>query len=317
MTIDLKTKKILVTGGTGFVGSFVIEKLLQRDVPRDNISVPRSANFDLRKRENCERAVQGQDIVIHLAANVGGIGYNQKKPGELFYDNLSMSLHLMEEARRARVEKFVAIGSICSYPKFAPMPFKEEDLWKGYPEETNASYGLAKLMALVQAQAYHQQYGFRAINLLMVNLYGPRDKFDLATGHVIPSLIRKIHEAEQAGRGFIEAWGTGNATREFLYVEDAAEGIALATERYAEPEPVNLGSGIEISIRDLVATIGRLMGFRGEIRWDTSQPDGQPRRRLDVSKAEGAFGFKATTSLEEGLKKTIRWWSTEASKTHA
>ncbi|MCI2425055.1 GDP-L-fucose synthase [Candidatus Acetothermia bacterium] len=314
MIHDLKSKKILVTGGAGFVGSFVVEKLLEGGVAREDIFIPRSADLDLRKWGNCQRAVKGQDIVIHLAANVGGIGYNQYKPGELFYDNLSMGIHLMEAARQTGVEKFVSIGSICSYPKFAPVPFKEENLWKGYPEETNAAYGLAKLMALVQSQAYRQQYGFHAIHLLMVNLYGPRDKFNLASGHVIPSLIRKIYQAKRAGKNFIEAWGTGKATREFLYVEDAAEGIVLATEYYDKPDPVNLGSGMEISIQDLVVTIARLMDFHGEIRWDTAKPDGQPRRRLDVSRAEKEFGFRPETTLEEGLKRTIQWWGTEGRK---
>jgi len=306
--INLTKKKILVTGGAGFLGSHVIEKLLARGVPKENIFIPTYPEFDLRKLENCQKVVQGQDIVIHLAAKVGGIGLNREKPGELFYDNLIMGIQLMEEARKASVEKFVAIGTICAYPKFTPVPFKEENLWNGYPEETNAPYGLAKKMLLVQAQAYRQQYGFNAIYLLPVNLYGPRDNFDPSSSHVIPALIRKVYEAKKEGRNYIEVWGTGKATREFLYVEDAAEGIILATEKYDKPEPVNLGSGFEISIKNLVELICQLMDFKGEIRWDTTKPDGQPRRCLDVSKAEKEFGFRAKTKFEEGLKKTIDWY---------
>lgn len=306
--MDLKNKKILVTGGAGFLGSFVVEKLLERGVPKENIFVPRSDDFDLRKWENCQKAVAGQEVVIHLAAKVGGIGFNREKPGELFYDNAIMGIQMMEAARQAGVEKFVAIGTICAYPKFTPVPFKEDDLWNGYPEETNAPYGLAKKMLLVQAQAYRQQYGFNAIYLLPVNLYGPRDNFNPESSHVIPALIRKVAEAKKENKNFIEVWGTGKATREFLYVEDAAEGILLATEKYDKAEPVNLGSGREISIKDLVELICRLMDFKGEIRWDTTKPDGQPRRRLDVSRAEKEFGFRAKTDFEEGLKKTIEWY---------
>lgn len=307
--IDLKTKKILVTGGKGFLGSHVVEKLLARGVPKENIFVPISLEYDLRKLENCQKVVKNQDIVIHLAAKVGGIGLNREKPGELFYDNLIMGVQLMEEARKAGVEKFVAIGTICAYPKFTPVPFKEENLWNGYPEETNAPYGLAKKMLLVQAQAYRQQYGFNAIYLLPVNLYGPRDNFDPSSSHVIPALIKKVYEAQKESRNYIEVWGTGKATREFLYVEDAAEGIILAAEKYDKPEPVNLGAGFEISIKDLVELICKLMNFKGEIRWDTTKPDGQPRRCLDTSRAEKEFGFKAKTKFEEGLKKTIDWYS--------
>lgn len=308
MSINLKDKKILLTGGAGFLGSFVVEKLLQRGVPKENIFIPRSKEYDLRNRANCERVVQGRDIVIHLAANVGGIGYNQEKPAELFYDNLIMGAELMEAARKAGVEKFVAVGTICSYPKFTSLPFREEDFWAGFPEETNAPYGLAKKMLTVQAAAYRTQYGFNAISLLQVNLYGPKDNFDPNSSHVIPALISKIYEAKKSDRDYVEVWGTGKATREFLYVEDAAEGIILAAEKYNKPEPVNLGSGMEISIKDLVEIISKLMDFHGEIRWDASKPDGQPRRLLDVSKAEKEFGFKAKTSFDEGLKKTIEWY---------
>lgn len=306
--INLADKQILVTGGAGFLGSFVVEKLLARGVPKENIAIPRSKDFDLRKMEDCNNAVKGKDIVIHLAANVGGIGYNRERPGELFYDNAMMGIQMIEASRQAGVEKFVSIGTICAYPKFTPVPFKEENLWDGYPEETNAPYGLAKKMMLVQAQAYRAQYGFNAIYLLPVNMYGPRDKFDLEKGHVIPSLIIKIDKAKKMGENHIEAWGTGKATREFLYIEDAAEGVVLATELYDKHEPVNLGSGMEISIKDLVELIAKLMDFRGEIRWDTARPDGQPRRMLDVSRAEKEFGFRAKTSLEDGLKKMIAWY---------
>ncbi|OGZ55200.1 MAG: GDP-fucose synthetase, partial [Candidatus Ryanbacteria bacterium RIFCSPLOWO2_02_FULL_47_14] len=281
-------------------------------VPRENIFVPRSSEYDLRIRENCEKAVRGQDIVIHLAARVGGIGFNQAKPAELFHDNIMMGVQLMEAARLAGVQKFVAVGTICSYPKFTPVPFREEHLWAGYPEETNAPYGLAKKMLAVQAAAYNAQYGFNAINLMQVNLYGPRDNFDLESSHVIPALIRKAVEAKKRGDTFVEAWGTGKPTREFLYVEDAARGIVFATERYNKPEPVNLGSGMEISIKDLTEKICGLVGFSGEIRWDPSRPDGQPRRMLDVSRAEQEFGFRASTDFDEGLKKTIDWYEAHA-----
>lgn len=309
--IDLRTKRILVTGGAGFVGSFVVETLRAHGVPVQAITIPRSATHDLRRREVCEELVRGQDIVIHLAATVGGIGFNREHPGRLFYDNAIMGIQLMEAARQAGIEKFVQVGTICAYPKFAPVPFREEELWNGYPEETNASYGLAKKMLLVQAQAYRQEYGFNAIYLLPVNLYGPRDNFDPNSSHVIPALIRKVDEAQQSGRPWIEIWGTGNASREFFYIEDAAEGVVLATERYDGGEPVNLGAGFEITIRELVTKICELMGFHGEIRWDASKPDGQPRRMLDVTRAERLFGFRAQTSFEEGLRKTIEWYHTQ------
>lgn len=304
--MNLKIRIILLTGGAGFLGRFVSKKLVDGDVFR--FIVPRSKRDDLRERDVCKNLVEGVDVVIHLAARVGGIGLNREKPGELFYDNLIMGVQLMEEARKAGVEKFVAIGTICAYPKFTPVPFKEEDLWNGYPEETNAPYGLAKKMLLVQAQAYRQQYGFNAIYLLPVNLYGPYDNFDPVSSHVIPALIYKIHQAQKEKKNFIEVWGTGKATREFLYVEDAAEAIVLATEKYNKPEPVNIGSGMEISIKDLVTLIADLMGFKGKIKWDATKPDGQPRRMLDTSRAFQEFGFKAKTSFEEGLKRTINWF---------
>jgi GDP-L-fucose synthase len=303
-----KGKRILVTGGAGFLGSFVIEKLKQRGVDTVDIVVPRSRELDLRIWENCKKAVEDVDIVIHLAAKVGGIGYNLKNPAILFYDNAIMGLQLMEASRQAGVEKFVAVGTICAYPKFTSVPFKEDDLWNGYPEETNAPYGLAKKMLLVQSQAYRQQYGFNSIFLLPVNLYGPRDNFDPNSSHVIPALIKKCIDAIERGEEKIEVWGTGKVTREFIYVEDAAEGIVLATERYNKPDPVNIGAGFEISIKDLVDLIVRLTGFKGEIVWDTTKPDGQPRRMLDTSRAEREFGFKAKTSFEEGLRRTIEWY---------
>jgi len=305
-------KKMLVTGGAGFLGSFIVEKLInEKKVNPRNILVPRSKDIDLRKWENCAKAVKGVDIVIHLAAKVGGIGFNMKYPATLFYDNAVMGIQLMEAARQEGVQKFVAIGTVCAYPKYTPTPFKEEDLWNGYPEETNAPYGIAKKMLLVQAQAYRQQYGFNAIYLLPVNLYGPRDNFHPEHSHVIPALIRKIFEAKESGEKSITLWGTGKATREFLYVEDAAEGIILATEKYNKSDPVNLGSGLEISIKDLAELISELAEFDGEIRWDTSKPDGQPRRSLDVSKAEKEFGFKAKVNLKEGLKRTIEWYKSQ------
>jgi len=306
--MDLSNKKILVTGGAGFLGSHVVEKLIARGVPKENISIPRSEEFDLRKYENCEKVVRGQDLVIHLAAKVGGIGFNQKYPGDLFYDNLMMGVQLMEAARKANVGKFVAVGTICAYPKFTPVPFKEDDLWNGYPEETNAPYGLAKKMMLVQAQGYRAQHGFNAIYLLPVNLYGPRDNFNPDSSHVIPALIKKVAEAKKESRDHVDVWGTGKATREFLYVEDAAEGIVLAAQNYDKGEPVNLGSGLEISIKDLVETICRLMDYKGDILWDATKPDGQPRRMLNTSRAEKEFGFKAKTSFEKGLKNTIDWY---------
>jgi GDP-L-fucose synthase len=304
----LRGKRVLVTGGAGFLGSKVVENLRSSGVAASDIRVPRSRDGDLRKWENCVRAVNDMDVVIHLAARVGGIGLNREMPGTLFYDNAIMGIQLMEAAREAGASKFVAVGTICAYPKFTPVPFKEDDLWNGYPEETNAPYGLAKKMLLVQAQAYRAQFGFNAIYLLPVNLYGPGDNFDPRSSHVIPALIRKFAEAQDKGSKKVEAWGTGEASREFLYVDDAAEGIVLAAEKYNGPEPVNLGAGFEIKIKDLVGLISRLMDFRGEIVWDRTKPDGQPRRMLDVSRAKKLFGFKAKTKFETGLKSTIDWY---------
>ena len=301
-------KTVLVTGGAGFLGSSLVRTLERHGLTKENISAPRSRDLDLRRWENCVEAVQDVDLVIHLAAKVGGIGYNMENPGSLFYDNAIMGIQLMEAARQADVKKFVAVGTICAYPKFTPVPFREEELWNGYPEETNAPYGLAKKMLLVQAQAYRQQYGFNAIYLLPVNLYGPGDNFDPASSHVIPALIKKFVEAVETGAESVEVWGTGAASREFLYVDDAAEGIALAAERYDRPNPVNLGAGFEITIRDLATLIADLTGFTGEIVWDTTKPDGQPRRCLDVSRAEREFGFRAKTSFEDGLKATVEWY---------
>ena len=302
------TKRILVTGGAGFLGSFVVEKLKERGCK--DIFVPGSKDYDLVEMEAVKRLYRDakSDIVIHLAARVGGIGANRTNPGKFFYDNLMMGVQMMDVVRQVGIEKFVAIGTICAYPKFTLPPFKEEDLWNGYPEETNAPYGLAKKMLLVQAQAYRQQYEFNAIYLLPVNLYGPRDNFDPEFSHVISSVIKKCVDAIKNNDSQITVWGTGKPTREFLYVEDAAEGILLATERYNKPEPVNLGAGFEISIKDLVGLIVNLTGFKGEIVWDPSKPDGQPRRMLDISKAEKQFSFKAKIGFEEGLKKTIEWY---------
>ena len=303
--------EVLVTGGAGFLGSSLVRTLERHGFTKESIRVPRSRDLDLRRWEDCVTAVQDVDLVIHLAAKVGGIGYNMANPGSLFYDNAIMGVQLMEAARQAGVAKFVAVGTICAYPKFTPVPFREEDLWEGYPEETNAPYGLAKKMLLVQAQAYRQQYGFNAIYLLPVNLYGPGDNFDPASSHVIPALIKKFVEAVETGAESVEVWGTGAASREFLYVDDAAEGIALAAERYDRPDPVNLGAGFEITLRDLATLIADLTGFTGEIVWDTAKPDGQPRRCLDVSRAEREFGFRAKSGFEDGLRTTIEWYRNE------
>ena len=301
-------KKVVVTGGAGFLGRFVVSRLA--GFPGVEIVVPRSRDYDLVEEVNVKRLLADTepDLVIHMAAVVGGIGHNQKNPGRFFYENLMMGAQLIEQSRRHGVKKFVAIGTVCAYPKFTPTPFKEDDIWNGYPEETNAPYGLAKKMMLVQSQSYREQYGFNSIFLLPANLYGPGDNFDLETSHVIPALIRKCVEAKQRGDSFIEAWGSGNVSREFLYVEDCAEGIVRAAALYDEPAAVNLGSGKEVVIRDLVETIARLAGFEGEIRWRSDRPDGQPRRQLDTSRAFEKFGFRAETSLEEGLKRTIDWF---------
>jgi GDP-L-fucose synthase len=306
--LDFSTQKILVTGGAGFLGKQVIAQLLGAGAKLENISVPRSKTCDLRTLEHCQTAVEGQDLVIHLAAHVGGIGLNREKPAELFYDNLMMGTQLIHAAYQAAVKKFVCVGTICAYPKFTPVPFKEDDIWNGYPEETNAPYGVAKKALLVQLQAYRQQYGFDGIYLLPVNLYGPEDNFNPASSHVIPALIRKVYEAKQQGVKQLPVWGDGSPTREFLFSEDAARGIVMGAQSYNDADPVNLGTNFEISIRDLVELICRLMAFEGELIWETDQPNGQPRRCLDTSRAKSAFGFTAQVSLEEGLRRTIDWY---------
>ncbi|MHA1379335.1 MAG: GDP-L-fucose synthase family protein [Candidatus Helarchaeota archaeon] len=301
-----KGKNVIITGGEGFLGSHLVKKLKEYGaIP----FVVKHKEYDLTKYEDCERLVSmDADLVIHLAAVVGGIGVNKDNPGKFFYDNLMMGVQLMETARLAKIPKVVLIGTICAYPKFTQVPFKEEDLWNGYPEETNAPYGLAKKMLLVQSQAYREQYKFNSIYLLPVNMYGPGDNFNLYSSHVIPALIRKCVDAVENNDTYIEVWGTGEATREFLYVEDAARGIMLAAEKYNSSEPVNLGAGFEISIKELVHKIANLTGFKGEIRWDTSKPNGQPRRCLDVSRAKKAFGYEAKIDFNEGLKRTIEWY---------
>lgn len=310
--IKLKDKRIVVTGGAGFLGRHLVIKLKERGCK--NIFVLRSKDYDLVQMPAIKKLYKEAqpDIVIHLAAKVGGIGANEENPGRFFYDNLMMGAQMMEIGRQSGIEKFVAIGTICCYPKFTPVSFKEENLWDGYPEETNAPYGLAKKMLLVQSQAYRKQYGFNSIFLLPVNLYGPGDNFDPKTSHVIPALIKKCVDAVRKNEKKIIVWGTGRPTREFLYVEDAAEGIILAAEKYNKSDPVNLGAGFEISIKDLVKLIVKLTGFKGKIIWDKSKPDGQPRRCLDTSRAGKEFGFKAKTKFEEGLKKTINWYGKQA-----
>lgn len=306
--LSLGDKKILVTGGAGFLGKQVVEQLCAAGAVKDNIIIPRSRDLDLCKLENCQKAVQQQDIVIHLAAHVGGIGLNREKPAELFYDNLMMGTQLIHAAYQAGVQKFVCVGTICAYPKFTPVPFKEDDLWEGYPEETNAPYGIAKKALLVQLQSYRQQYGFNGIYLLPVNLYGPEDNFNPSSSHVIPALIYKVHEAQQKGIKELPVWGDGTPTREFLYSTDAARGIVMATQKYNESEPVNLGTNQEISIRDLVELICELMEFDGKIVWQTDKPNGQPRRCLDTNRAQEKFGFVAKTDFRQGLKNTIDWY---------
>lgn len=305
--------RFVVTGGAGFLGSVITRKLAERGAKA--VIVPRKADYDLRDRDAVLRLLADAqpDIIIHGAASVGGIGANRARPADFLYDNLIMGVQLIHEAYHAGVKKFVTIGTVCAYPKFTPVPFREEALWDGYPEETNAPYGLAKKMLLLQGQTYRQQYGFNAIYLLPTNLYGPHDNFDLETSHVIPALIRKCLEAKARGEKRITAWGTGSATREFLYVEDAAEGILLATEHYNKPEPINLGSGMEISIKDLLELIVELTGFEGEIVWDTSKPDGQPRRALDTSRARAEFNFRAQTDFRQGLQQTIASYLAETS----
>jgi len=311
MSSYLNGKKIIVTGGAGFLGSYVVEKLRQAGA---EVFVPQYGDYDLVKIGDIRRMFDEfhPEMVIHLAALVGGIGANSRNPGRFFYDNIMMGVQLLEEARIRKVAKVMNIGTVCSYPKFTPVPFKEEDLWNGYPEETNAPYGLAKKMLIVQSQAYRQQYEFNSITLLQVNLYGPRDNFDPETSHVIPALIKKCHDALKEGRDEITVWGSGKPSREFLYAEDAAEGILLAAANYNKSDPVNIGSGLEISIKDLVVMIARLTGFKGRVAFDASRPDGQPRRCLDTSKAFREFGFKAKTGFEEGLRKTIDWYLEQA-----
>ncbi len=300
-----KNKKVLLTGGSGFLGSKLAQQLRKLGV---DPLIPRSKTDDLRNRQVAKRVVKGIDIVIHAAGNVGGIGYNRQHPGTLFFDNLMMGVQLMEEARQAGVAKFVAIGTICAYPKYTPVPFKESEIWNGYPEETNAPYGLAKKMLLVQSQSYRQEFGFNSIFLLPVNLYGPGDNFDPSSSHVIPALIKKFIDAKENNSDSVTVWGTGKATREFLYVDDCAKGIIKAAENYNKSDPVNLGSSFEISIKDLADLIRDLTGYKGKIIWDSSKPDGQPRRKLDTKKAEAEFNFKSTTAFEDGLKKTIDWY---------
>lgn len=310
--MNWKNKKILVTGGNGFLGQNVVRLLKQAGAT--DIVIPRSCECDLRIQENCAKIVQNIDLIFHLAAKVGGIGLNRDRPGELFYDNLVMGLHLMEEARKVGVEKFVTVGTICSYPKYTKVPFEEEDIWNGYPEETNAPYGLAKKMLLVQSQAYRQQYGFNSIVLFPTNLYGPNDNFDLYSSHVIPALIKKIYEAKSKNQQQIVLWGDGSPSRDFLYVEDAARGLILAAEKYDKSDPVNLGNGIEISIAELAHLIMKLIGYKVKIIWDKSKPNGQPRRCVNIKKAETEFGFKPQVSFEEGLARTIQWYEQETNK---
>ncbi|MGB3760407.1 MAG: GDP-L-fucose synthase [Rivularia sp. (in: cyanobacteria)] len=312
--LDLKNKRILVTGGAGFLGRQVVSQLIKAGADSDKITVPRSKDYDLCVMENCKRAVDQQDIVVHLAAHVGGIGLNREKPAELFYDNLMMGTQLIHAAYEAGVEKFTCVGTICAYPKFTPVPFKEDDIWDGYPEETNAPYGIAKKALLVQLQAYRQQYGFNGIYLLPVNLYGPEDNFDPKSSHVIPALIRKVQEAQDKGEKRIPVWGDGSPTREFLYSEDAARGIVMGTQSYNGAEPVNLGTGSEISIRDLITTICEVMEFDGEIVWQTDKPNGQPRRCLDTERAKKEFDFTAQVGFKEGLKNTVKWWRENAAQ---
>lgn len=309
---DLRAcKKIVITGGSGFLGRHVQRELVKKGVSPETFSIPRSSQNDLRALEVAERAVEGADLVLHLAASVGGIGFNQKYPGALFYDNTAMGLNVIEASRRKSVKKLVMVGTICAYPAETPVPFREEDLWNGYPEVTNAPYGIAKKAMLVMLDAYRRQYGMNGVFLLPVNLYGPEDNFDIENSHVIPALIRKFVEAKEKGAPFVTLWGDGSPTREFLYVEDAARGIVLACEKFDESEPVNLGSAEEFAIRELAAIIKRKVGYSGEVKWDTSRPNGQVRRKLDVTRAAERFGFRSEIGFEEGLKRTIDWWMSE------
>lgn len=310
--IDFSQKKILVTGGAGFLGKQVVQQLMAAGAKESNITVPRSQEYDLCQLAACQAVVKDQDIVVHLAAHVGGIGLNREKPAELFYDNLMMGAQLIHSAYEANVEKFVCLGTICAYPKFTPVPFEEKNLWIGYPEETNAPYGIAKKALLVQLQAYRQQYGFNGVYLLPVNLYGPGDNFDPASSHVIPALIRKVYEAKQAGITQLKVWGDGSPTREFLYAVDAARGVVMAVQHYESSDPVNLGTNSEIAIKDLTELICELMEFQGELVWQTDKPNGQPRRCLNTQRAKERFGFEANMTLREGLKNTIDWYRANA-----
>jgi len=308
MKIDLCQRKILVTGGAGFLGSHIIKKLLSIGVSHDQIVIPRKDKVDLRNLTNCLKIVKDVDVIFHIAGNIGGIGYNQKYPGSIFYDNLIMGIQLLEAARKSNIKKFLTIGTTCSYPDITSVPFKEENLWDGYPSEVTAPYGVAKKMLLVQSQAYHKQYDFNAIYLIPTNLYGPNDNFSEENSHVIPALIKKVIDAKNNNHSKINVWGTGTATREFLYVKDAAQAIVTAMEKYNQPQPVNLGSGQEVSIKNLLSKIVNIIGFNGKIVWEKDKPEGQPRRSLNINKAKKEFGFKATTSLEIGLEKTIDWY---------
>jgi len=312
--MDLGSERVVVTGGAGFLGRYVQQELLSRGVREESLLVPRIEDYDLTREADVVRMYEDMapTVVIHLAAEVGGIGANRENPGRFFYANMAMGLHLIEHARLRRLKKFVQVGTICAYPKFTPVPFREEDLWNGYPEETNAPYGIAKKALLVMLQAYRQQYGLNGIYLLPVNLYGPGDNFDLRTSHVIPALIRKFVTAKRGGEPEVVVWGTGKASREFFYVEDCARGLVDAAEKYDGPEPVNLGAGFEIIIKDLVEKIREMVGYEGCVVWDTSKPDGQPRRCLDVSRARNLFGFEARISFDEGLRRTIEWWEAQA-----
>lgn len=301
----LSDKRILVTGGAGFLGTHLVNKLKEKVDDHSQIRIPRSKDLDLRNWDNCLNVLDGIDVVIHLAAKVGGIGYNQTHPAELFYDNAIMGIQLLEAARKKNIEKFVVVGTVCAYPKFTPVPFREEDIWDGYPEETNAPYGLAKKMLLVQSQAYRDQYGFNSIYVLPVNLYGPGDNFNPESSHVIPALIKKFVDAKNKAEKEVEIWGTGKASREFIYVEDAARAILLATEKYNSKDPVNIGSGKEITIKELVSLISNEVGYKGQIVWNKDKPDGQPRRCLNTDKAKEAFGFEAQMPIEEGIKRTV------------